>query len=124
MSSCEMVLNIFDKIIIYFSTNGVSVNDFSGPVGIATVISQTDSIDKFLFITMALNINLFILNLLPVPALDGGHLAKFTLEALRRKPLSPEVSGFIDRIGYSLLLLLILFVTASDIIKLFSKISN
>lgn len=62
-----------------------------------------------------LSIVLFIINLLPIPGLDGGQILVFTLEALRRKPLNPKVISRIQMIGFSFIVLLVVVVTFNDI---------
>jgi regulator of sigma E protease len=68
--------------------------------------------------TAFLSINLGILNLLPIPALDGSRMVFAAIEAIRRKPLAPEKEGFIHWLGFMFLMLLIVFVTYNDIVRL------
>jgi regulator of sigma E protease len=65
-----------------------------------------------------ISINLGILNLLPIPVLDGGHILFLGIEALRRKPLSEKVIMISQRIGLALLLLLMAFAFYNDIVRL------
>lgn len=65
-----------------------------------------------------LSINLGVINLLPIPALDGSKLVFLLYEALRGKPIAPEKEGFLNMIGFSLLMCLILVVTYKDIMRL------
>ena len=65
-----------------------------------------------------ISINLGFINLLPVPMLDGGHLLFYALEAVRRKPVAPEVQEWAFRSGLLLLLGLMLFVTFNDLVRL------
>ena len=66
-----------------------------------------------------ITINLGVFNLLPFPALDGGRLFFMLIELIRRKPIPPEKEGTIHAIGMLLLLLLVVFVSYHDIVKLF-----
>jgi regulator of sigma E protease len=68
-----------------------------------------------------LSIVLFIINLLPIPALDGGQILVFTLEVIRRKPLDPNVISRIQMIGFSFIVLLVVVVTFNDIFLLFGR---
>jgi len=68
-----------------------------------------------------LSINLGLINLFPVPVLDGGHLAFYIAEAVRGKPLSPQVQEYGFRFGLVLVLLLMLFATWNDFGRLFEK---
>lgn len=110
-------------------TGKVSVNDMSGPVGIVTTIDSTyqESKSYGLTVTVAtmlnmmilLSANLGVMNLLPIPALDGGRLVFLIIEAVRRKPIDREIEGRIHFAGFALLMLLILYVSIHDVIKLF-----
>ena len=93
--------------------------DVAGPVGIVIIVgevAQTGFIN-LLSLTAVISISLGIINLLPIPALDGGRLLFLTIEAVRGRPLDPEKEGFIHFIGFALLILLILLVTYNDLIR-------
>jgi regulator of sigma E protease len=102
------------------------INDLSGPVGIGGVIQEgakhTESFGELIMmivqISAFITINLGIVNLLPIPALDGGRIVFLTVEAIRRKPLNQNVEALIHFIGFALLILLIIFVTFNDIRQL------
>ena len=66
-----------------------------------------------------LSANLGVMNLLPIPALDGGRLIFLIVEAIRRKPLNPDKEGIVHMIGLLLLFALMFFVLANDIRKIF-----
>ena len=110
-------------------TGQVSVNELSGPVGIVTTIdtSYKESKSYGLAATVAtmlnmmilLSANLGVMNLLPIPALDGGRLVFLVIEAIRKKPINREIEGRIHFAGFALLMLLILYVSVHDVIKLF-----
>lgn len=93
--------------------------DVAGPVGIIITIgevAQTGFVN-LLSLAAVISISLGIINLLPVPALDGGRLLFLAVEAVRGRPVDPEKEGFIHFIGFALLILLILFVTYNDLIR-------
>ena len=96
------------------------LNDLSGPVGVVNVVSQSVSygLSTFLGIASLITINVGVFNLLPVPALDGCRFVFLIIEAIRRKPLKPEVEGMVHFAGLALLMLLMLVVTFNDISKL------
>jgi regulator of sigma E protease len=71
-----------------------------------------------LLFTAFLSLNLGIINLLPIPALDGSRMVFALLEVVRRKPLDPEKEGFIHWVGFLFLMLLIIFATYNDIVRL------
>ncbi len=92
----------------------------SGPVGVATAVSDAakTSASSFFYLVVVIAMNLGVFNLLPIPALDGGRLVFQIIELIRRKPVKPEVEGYIHFVGIALLLLLMLVVTFKDIFKL------
>lgn len=104
-------------------TGNVGVSELSGPVGIVTVVSdavkQENTLLNLLNLTALLTINLGIFNLLPLPALDGGRIIFILIEMVRRKPIPPEKEGLIHSIGFLLLILLMIFVSYQDILRLF-----
>ena len=102
-------------------TGGVSVNDLSGPVGIYSIVGEyaKSGASELLFLMAYLSINVGFLNLLPIPAFDGGHILFILIELIRRKPVKPEVENMIHTIGLFLLMALMVYVTIHDIIRLF-----
>ena len=97
-----------------------SVQELGGPVKIAKFSGEQLSLGAMAFINFAalISLNLAFINLLPIPALDGGHLAFYAVEAIRRKPASPRSQEWAFRTGMALVLALMLFVTVIDIAKL------
>lgn len=101
-------------------TGGASSSDLAGPVGIANMVGEAarGGIVYLLSFTAFLSINLGILNLLPIPALDGSRFVFAIVEAIRRKPMNPEKEGFIHWMGFLFLMGLIVFATYNDIVRL------
>lgn len=101
-------------------TGAASTADLAGPVGITNMIGDAarGGMVYLLSFTAFLSINLGILNLLPIPALDGSRIVFAMVEAIRRKPMDPEKEGFIHWIGFMFLMLLIVVVTYNDILRL------
>lgn len=97
-----------------------SVKELGGPIKIAKYSGEQLSLGILPFIGFAalISINLAFINLLPIPALDGGHLAFYAAEAIRRKPVGPRGQEMAFRVGMALVLGLMVFVTANDIISL------
>ncbi len=97
-----------------------SVEELGGPITIAKVSGEQLSLGWLEFTGFAalISLNLAFINLLPIPALDGGHLAFYAVEAIRRKPASPRSQEWAFRTGMALVLALMLFVTIIDIAKL------
>ena len=73
----------------------------------------------FSFLAALITINVGIFNLLPLPALDGGRLIFLIIEAIRRKPVPAKYEGYVHAAGFALLMLLMVYITAHDIFKLF-----
>lgn len=110
-----VVLSFIDLV-----SGRVEINNLSGPVGIVTAIGQASSMG-FLSVLMLLSlitINLGVFNLLPLPALDGGRLVFYILEAIRKKPINHKYEIAVNAIGFTLLMALMVFVTFNDITKL------
>ena len=103
--------------------HGTGVDDMMGPVGIISFVSDQVSSQKLYAVvnlTFFLSLNIGIMNLLPLPSLDGGRLIFLILEAIRRKPIPPEKEGMVHAIGLGLLLMLFVFITYKDILRLFT----
>lgn len=94
-----------------------SAEDLGGPIKIAQVAGQQASLGWLPFVQLIalFSINLGFINLLPVPMLDGGHLAFYAVEAVRRRPVSARAMEWAFRGGLALLLALILFTTVNDL---------
>lgn len=120
--SRNIFLSMFSTIK-YLFTGGVSVNDLSGPVGIYKVVDKESEagISNLLYLLAYLSINVGVMNLIPFPAFDGGHILFLLIEKIRRKPLSSNVEATITGIGFILILILMIYVTGHDILNLFGK---
>lgn len=108
--------------LIDLVTGNEGLKAMSGPVGVVGEIGKAanSSIFDLLLLVSFMSINLGIFNLLPLPALDGGHLVFLTIEGIRRKPINPEHAGMVHLVGFALLILLIITVTFNDIVRLIS----
>ncbi len=117
--SCSTVKMVFDSLEGLFSGR-YGMEAVSGPVGITQVITdaaKTGALDV-LNLLILISINLGVMNLLPLPALDGGHLLIYVIEAIRRKPLKPEVEGIINFIGLVLILGFAILISIKDVLAL------
>ena len=112
-----MTLKMMGKMLI----GKASVKNLSGPISIAQIAGQTASMGLVYFIRfMALvSVSLGVLNLLPIPVLDGGHLLFFGVEAIKGSPVSEKVQIFFQQIGMALLMLLMVTAVAVDVQRLF-----
>lgn len=97
-----------------------SVEELGGPLKIAKFSGEQLSLGWRAFVAFAafISINLGFINLLPIPVLDGGHLAFYAAEAIRRKPASPKSQEWAFRTGVAFVVALMLFVTINDIASL------
>lgn len=112
-------------------TGQSGMNELSGPVGIAAMIGEVaeagfaesfiSGINNILYVMAIIAFNLGIVNLLPLPALDGGRLVFLIIEAIRRKPINPKYEGIVHMIGLFLLFALMIVIAYSDIVKLVSS---
>ena len=98
-----------------------SINELSGPIGVTTVISEAVSygFDSLLNVLAFITINVGVFNLLPLPALDGGKIFILIGEIITRKRLNQKAETVINLIGFAFLILLMIFATYNDILKLF-----
>lgn len=125
----EYWFNYTFKCLKMLVSGELSKDDVSGPVGMTQYIGETYETVKpygfssVLFTMMEfatlISVNLGVLNLLPIPALDGGRLMFMLIEVVRGKPIPPEKEGIIHMIGMAALFLLMLFVLFNDVTRLF-----
>jgi regulator of sigma E protease len=102
-------------------TGTVSASQVGGPIMIFDVAQQAahKGLSYYIFIMCLMSVNLGLLNLLPIPALDGGHLLLFGIEAVQRKPLTPKTRAIATQIGFAILLLLMGLAIFNDLYRLF-----
>lgn len=119
-SSFRYVWDIFVEMARFIGsifTQGVQAGDVVGPVGTVTIIGQAvrTGFETVLYLAVLISVNLAFMNLLPLPALDGGRLVFLVIEAIRRKPVPPEKEGMVHFAGLVLLMLLMVYLTVSDV---------
>ncbi len=121
--SANTVWEIFSGTITFilniFTGHG-TMDGLSGPVGIAAIAGKAASkgIVNLLYFTGVLSMSLGIMNLLPLPALDGGHLIMLLIESVRKKPISPKAYQLATVIGLTLFFVLTVAVTYKDVARL------
>ena len=117
--SKNIFLSMFSTLK-YLFTGGVSINDLSGPVGIYEVVDQEAEagVSNLLYLLSYLSINVGVMNLIPFPAFDGGHILFLIIEKIRRKPVPSNIEATITGIGFILLIILMIYVTYHDIFNL------
>lgn len=108
------------KAIFYLITGQLSLKTVSGPLGIMSMAGAATQmgIVPLLHLTAVLGISLAVINLLPVPALDGGHLLFLMIEAIRRRRVSLEFQERVTQMGFALLMVLMVFVLYNDLVNL------
>jgi regulator of sigma E protease len=100
-----------------------AADQLGGPIRIAQVSGQvaTEGLPQLMYLAAVLSVSIGLLNLFPVPLLDGGHLLFYLIEAVRGKPLSERAQEMGFRIGFAIVVMLMIFATYNDIMHLFSQ---
>lgn len=106
--------------LVQLVSGQVGMEDVSGPIGIGKLMVDTarNSLYALLFLVAFISVNLGVMNLLPIPALDGGRLLFLLIEVIFRKPVSPKYEGYIHAAGMILLMAFMIFVAFHDVWKL------
>lgn len=120
----KKTISIFKQMAVtvgYLFTGGISISQLSGPVGIFSVVGEQSSagIMNILYLVAFLSINVGFINLLPIPAFDGGHILFIIIEKINGSPVKPETENMIHTVGLFLLMLLMVVITFNDILRLF-----
>lgn len=113
----DFVFSIFTSLKMMI-LGGLSAQQMMGPVGISNVVSKTNGIVDFLYILSLISLSLGVTNLMPFPPLDGGKIVLLIIEAIRRKPLNEKIELYLQMGGFSLLILLSLYITYNDVIRI------
>ncbi len=99
------------------------INDLAGPVGTTVAMGDaaSQSLGTLLYMVAMIAVNLGVVNLFPLPALDGGRLLFVIIEGIRGKPVKPQYEGYVHFAGFVLLMLLMVVVTYNDIARLITE---
>lgn len=113
---------IFDTISLLFNSSQVGVGDLAGPIGIFTLTSDALAQGLVVFLNWIglLSVNLGILNLLPIPALDGGRLVFLAYEGVTRRKVNPRIENYLHLMMFFLLIGFFIFIAFNDILRLFN----
>jgi regulator of sigma E protease len=116
----DYTIAIFKGFGMLFSGKVAAKDALAGPIKIAEMTGQVAErgFDALLYFAALLSINLGLLNLLPIPVLDGGHLVLLGIEGITRRPISTKIKMTVQQIGMALLLALMVFVIINDVLKL------
>ena len=100
----------------------VGTAELTGPVGVVNIVGEVaQTYDMLLFLTAVISINLGIMNLLPIPGLDGSRAVFLLIEAIQKRPINPKREAFIHGLGLMFLLIVMVFVTYQDIIRILGE---
>lgn len=115
------IISLSLKSVGMLITGKASVKDLTGPAGIVYLSGETVRAGWVTFVAFIalINISIGLLNILPFPVLDGGHLVYILIEAVIRRPISSKVKLALQQVGLALLLLLVVVVTYHDILRFF-----
>lgn len=109
------------KTIYYLLTGQIGIDSLSGPVGIYTVVGSAAEagILSVLYLIAYLCINVGIINLIPLPAFDGGRILFLIIEKIKGSKVDPKIENVIHSVGFILLMVLMIYVTYHDILRVF-----
>ena len=117
---CWEMAGLVFKSLGMLITREATLKDMAGPVGIVQLLGHAAESGWYTVLNLCtlLSVNLGILNLFPIPALDGGRLMFILIEWVRGKPVPPEKEGMVHLIGFALLMIFVVVVTFNDILRL------
>lgn len=118
MATGNFFCSIFESLKMLF-TGEVSIDQFMGPIGISSIVSETKGIGEFIYLLAVVSLSLGVTNLLPIPPLDGFKFLLLVIEAIRRKPFSEKFEYNMQFIGFFLLLVLSIFIAYNDVLRFF-----
>ncbi len=110
------------RILYYLITGNLSLNNLSGPIGIFTIVGSAakSGFLNIIYLIAYLCINVAVINLIPFPAFDGGRALFLIIEKIKGSKVNPKIENTIHTIGFVLLMILMLFVSYNDIVRLFT----
>ena len=115
----EMLITMFETLK-YLFTGKLGVNDLSGPVGVYEIVVKEShsGVNNLLYLLAYLSVNVGVINLIPFPAFDGGHILFLIIEKIRRKPVDANIEAIITGIGFICLMLMMIYITFHDVLNL------
>jgi len=108
------------EILAMLFTGKLGLNSLSGPIGVVAFVGNVSKFgfEPLLFLTVVITLNFGLINLIPLPALDGGRIVFSLLEIITRKKLDPTIESYIHFVGFMLLMALMVYITYVDIMRL------
>lgn len=100
-------------------TGKVSTDQLMGPVGISSVVSNTQGFKDYIYILALISLSLGVTNILPFPPLDGGKIVLLLIEAVRRRALPEKIETYIQMTGFVILITLSIYITYNDVLRIF-----
>lgn len=116
--TASFINSLKDSLKLLFTGN-IEMNQMAGPIGISEMVVKTNGVYDFVYLLAVISLSLGVTNLLPIPALDGGKILILFIEFIRKKPISEELEIKIQSLGFSFLILLSLYVSFNDFIRIF-----
>ena len=111
-------VSIIDNLKTLFTGN-VSVDQLMGPIGISSLVADTNGFLDFIYVLALISLALGVTNLLPIPPLDGWKVEVYIIEAIRRKPMNERIQINIESFGFILMIMLSLYVAYNDVLRIF-----
>lgn len=121
-SAFWQTVNFLDSIVESLKmlfTGQAGLDQMTGPIGISKIVSEQNNIYNFIQLLCLVSLSLGVTNLLPIPALDGGRILLLIIEGIRGEALKEEIELGIQSIGFLLLIMLSLYVSYQDILRIF-----
>ncbi len=108
-------------VIWYLITGKISLTNLSGPIGIFTMVGETakEGLINLVYLMAIISVNVGFINFLPLPAFDGGRILFLIIEKIKGSPVNPKIENIIHTVGLGLLMLLMVFITYNDILRIF-----
>jgi len=109
--------------LLFDSVRGkADMSSVAGPVGIVKIVGDASRLgfERLLALTAIISINLAVVNILPIPALDGGRVFFVIIEAIKGSPIKPKTANMVNTISFFILIGLIIIITFSDVWKIFA----
>ena len=128
LDSIQNAYKIYSKVfyliaegLLRLITGNVSKDDFGGPLKIAQLSGDSlkQGLNSWLFFMAMLSINLAVINLFPIPALDGGHLLIYLVQFIIRRPINLKIQNFLMQIGFFFLMALMILIILKDFVSFF-----
>lgn len=110
--------SMFESLKMLFSGN-IKLEQMTGPIGISEIVVKSNGVYNFIYLLCLISLSLGVTNLLPIPALDGGRIVLLIIEGIRGKALKEEIELGIQSAGFLLLILLSLYVSYKDVLRIF-----